>query len=216
MTPWQAVLRRRWRLVVVGALVAVLVPLASLHLATAGDRFTVEEEVPPRPVALVLGAAVTAEGEPTPVLARRLDVAARLYRRGSVEAVLVSGNNTAAHHHETEAMRGYLLAAGLPAGQVMTDPAGFRTWDSCARAREVFGVRAAVVVTQDFHLPRALALCRAMGIDAVGVADTSLGSLPVVTLYGHLREVPAAGKALLDLVFRPAPAGAAARGSSSG
>jgi vancomycin permeability regulator SanA len=73
------------------------------------------------------------------------------------------------------------------------------------RAHDVFGVRSAIVVTQRFHLPRAVALCRAAGIDAVGVGDHSLEARRRATVYGYLRELPAAFKALGDALFRPAP-----------
>jgi vancomycin permeability regulator SanA len=134
------------------------------------------------------------------LLARRLDIAADLYHRATVDAVLVSGAD-----EEPTAMRTYLLGAGVPAAKIVMDAAGFRTWDSCVRAHEVFGVRSAIVVTQEFHLPRAVALCRAAGIDAAGVGDRSLQARRVATVYGWLREVPAAVKALGDTLFRPAP-----------
>jgi vancomycin permeability regulator SanA len=177
----------------------VATPLAWFALSTDSRR-TTAERAEARPVALVLGAGLRRDGRPTMLLARRLDIAADLYHRGTVDAVLVSGADD-----EPSAMRTYLLAVGVPAAKIVEDAAGFRTWDSCVRAHEVFGVRSAIVVTQEFHLPRAVALCRAAGIDATGVGDRSLQARGVATVYGWLREVPAAVKALLDTVFRPAP-----------
>ncbi|MGI5120687.1 SanA/YdcF family protein [Marinactinospora thermotolerans] len=172
--------------------------------STSDSRF-VPSEVPERPVAIVLGAGLRADGTPTTLLARRLDIAAGLYHSERVHALLVSGDNSHDAYNETDAMRAYLVAAGVPEAKVVGDHAGFSTWESCARAREIFGVEAATVVTQAFHLPRAVALCRAAGIDTVGAADASWEARPTATAYGHLREFPAALKAALDAWLRPDP-----------
>jgi vancomycin permeability regulator SanA len=190
------------KLLVLAALLApvlVATPLAWFAASTDGRR-TTADRAEARPVALVLGAGLRRDGRPTLLLARRLDIAADLYHRGTVDAVLVSGADD-----EPVAMRAYLLAAGVPDAKIVGDAAGFRTWDSCVRAHEVFGVRSAIVVTQEFHLPRAIALCRAAGIDATGVGDASLQARGLATVYGWLREIPAAVKALGDTIFRPAP-----------
>lgn len=198
---------RRRRLAVLAAVLlaaALAAPVGWLHAATAQYRHTAEE-VPKRPVALVLGAGVTPEGEPTRLLERRLELAAGLYRSGLVEAVLVSGDNSREHYNETDTMYHHLVAAGVPAAKVARDHAGFSTWESCVRAREVFGVEAVTVVTQTFHLPRAVALCRTAGLDAVGVGDPAWDDRAPAMLYGHAREVPAAVKALFDMAVRPEP-----------
>ncbi|WP_311765838.1 MULTISPECIES: ElyC/SanA/YdcF family protein [unclassified Actinomyces] len=124
------------------------------------------------PVAIVLGARVHPSGRSSPWLAHRLDVAADLYLTGRVDALLVSGAGGGRSHDEPGAMRDHLVAAGVPAEAVVLDRHGYDTRDTCVRAREVFGVSRALVVTQDFHAPRAVALCRQAGIDAQGVADT--------------------------------------------
>lgn len=190
--------RRLWVLALVAPLLAA-VPLAWFAASTDARRTTVDQAVA-RPVALVLGAGLRTDGRPSLLLARRLDVAAALFRRGTVDAVLVSGAD-----EEPAAMRTYLVAAGVPDAKIVGDPAGFRTWDSCVRAREVYGVRSAIVVTQEFHLPRAVVLCGAAGIDAAGVGDASLRVRRTATVYGWLREIPAAVRALGDTFFRPPP-----------
>ena len=101
------------------------------------------ESVPAAPVALVLGARVFPSGTPSPFLAARLDLAHRLYQAGKVRVVLVSGDNMAPEYNEPDAMRGYLIDAGMPAEAVVADYAGFDTYDSCARAKRIFGVAAA-------------------------------------------------------------------------
>ncbi|TDQ43917.1 SanA/YdcF family protein [Actinorugispora endophytica] len=199
--------RRRWYgagLTACLVAVAGFGPVAWLH-ASSGDHRYEAADVPERPVAMVLGAGVTPDGEPTRLLARRLDLAAELYREGRVEAVLVTGDNSVEHYNETDAMRDYLVGAGVPDSKIAGDYAGFSTWESCVRAREVFGVEAATVITQTFHLPRAVALCRAAGLDAVGVGDPAWDERAPAMLYGHVREVPAAFKAVFDVVLRPSP-----------
>ncbi|TQM10144.1 SanA/YdcF family protein [Pseudonocardia kunmingensis] len=191
--------RRLWSLAVLLAPLLVATPLAWFAVSTDSRR-TTADRAEARPVAIVLGAGLRRDGRPTLLLARRLDVAADLYHRGTVDAVLVTGADD-----EPGSMRRYLQTAGVPAAKIVEDDAGFRTWDSCVRAHEVYGVRSAIVVTQAFHLPRAVVLCRAAGIDAAGVGDPSLPARRSATVYGWLREVPAAVKALGDTLFRPAP-----------
>ena len=191
--------RRFWILAVLLTPVLAATPFAWLAASTDARR-TTAERADARPVAMVLGAGLRRDGRPSLLLARRLDVAAGLYHRGTVDAVLVTGADA-----EPAAMRAHLVAAGVPDAKIVEDAAGFRTWDSCVRAHEVFGVRSAIVVTQEFHLPRAVALCRAAGIDATGVGDPSLRARRAATVYGYLRELPAAFKALGDALLRPAP-----------
>ncbi|RKS10416.1 vancomycin permeability regulator SanA [Nocardiopsis sp. Huas11] len=199
--------RRRVRLVAAVAVAAVLLaflPFVWTLASTAEHRHTADA-VPDRPVALVLGAGVRQDGQPTLLLARRLDTAAELYFDERVSVILVTGDNSVEHYNETDTMAEYLVAAGVPADRIVGDYAGFSTWESCVRAREVFGVREATVVTQDFHLPRAVRLCRSAGIDAVGVADSSLRDRTFATVYGWLREVPAAVAAAGTVLLRPDP-----------
>ncbi len=190
-------------LCVLGPLIAVA-PFAWLTVSTSERRSTVED-ARTRPVALVLGAGLRDDDSPTTLLARRLDIAAELYRKESVDAVLVSGDNSVDGYNETDAMRDYLIDAGVPEAKIAGDYAGFSTWESCVRARKVFGVDAATVITQNFHLARAVRLCQAAGIDAEGVGDSSLRFRTVATVYGYVREVPAAFKAVYDTVVRPDP-----------
>lgn len=191
---------------VIGAGVCALAagPYTWTRLASAGRRGTVDS-VASRPAAVVLGAAAWRDG-PSPLLARRLDLAVELVAAGKVERVVVSGDNREVSRRETDTMTDYLVEHGVPARLVEADPYGFRTWDTCVRVRGLYGVDAAVMVTQSFHLPRTIALARAAGIDAVGVGDRSLGARRRSTAIGYAREVPAAAKALRDALLRPAPA----------
>jgi SanA protein len=125
----------------------------------------------PAPVALVFGAGLH-EGLPSPILAERLDAAVALFKAGKVERVLVSGDNSSdpRYHDETLAMRRYLIGRGVPAERVLGDDFGVSTYDTCVRARTVFGVDRAVLVTQRFHLPRALFIANSIGLESDGVA----------------------------------------------
>lgn len=193
--------RRRW------FQAAVLVSAVGLAPSTwlwtgEGGRVTTVADAPAAPVAVVFGAGLFG-GEPSPYLAHRLDAALNLYQQHKVRAILVTGDNSTTDYDETDAMRRYLTDRGVPDVRVVGDYAGFDTWDSCSRARRVFGVDHALLVSQGFHVRRALALCEAAGIDAYAVAvdephDTTW-------YYGGLREIPGAGKAALDAWLRPDP-----------
>jgi vancomycin permeability regulator SanA len=115
-----------------------------------------------------------------------------------VRVVLVSGDNSTPSHDEPTAMQTYLVGHGVPEDAVVRDHAGLDTHDSCVRAHEVFGVERAVVVTQDYHLRRALFSCRAAGVDVVGVGVSAASARPAQAVVWHVREVPASTKAAWD------------------
>ncbi|GLX37379.1 hypothetical protein Sros01_34520 [Streptomyces roseochromogenus] len=193
--------RRRAVRVVMGLCVLALLPSTWTHVSAA-DRLRTTARAPAAEVAVVFGAGLW-NGRPTPYLANRLDAAVELYRTGKVKVVLVTGDNSRREYDEPDAMRTYLTAHGVPDGRVVSDYAGFDTWDSCVRAREIFGVRRAVLVSQGFHIHRAVALCQAAGVDAYGVGVDDAHD--ATWYYGGAREVFAAGKAALDAVLRPDP-----------
>ena len=164
---------RRWvrRLLVLGAVGVLGVGALSLYVEKRyEDRILPRTRVPAMPVALVYGAGLAPGGVPSPVLAQRLDAAIALHAAGKVDALLLSGDNSDRFHDETRAMARYVLERGVPASAVEEDKAGLSTYDSSVRAHTVFGVRRAVLVTQRFHLTRALYIANSVGIDAWGVA----------------------------------------------
>ncbi len=193
---------RRWLVQgLMAACVLALVPATWMRLE-AGDRVGTTAEAPAREVAVVFGAGLW-KGRPTPYLAHRLDAAAELYRAGKVKVVLVTGDNSRVEYDEPDAMRTYLTGRGVPDERIVSDYAGFDSWDSCVRAKKIFGVDRAVLVSQGFHIHRAVTLCRSAGIDAYGVGvDEPRDS---VWYYGGVRELAASGKAALDALFRPDP-----------
>ncbi|MEU9758879.1 ElyC/SanA/YdcF family protein [Streptomyces sp. NPDC047987] len=201
--PWPRTRRGQRRLVqtVMLTCAAALAPAAWTY-TVADDRVRTTADVPARQVAVVFGAGLW-QGGPTPYLAHRLDAAIDLYRAGKVKVVLVTGDNSREEYDEPDAMRTYLRAHGVPDGRIVSDFAGFDTWDSCVRARKIFGVDRAVLVTQGFHIRRAIALCRSAGIDAYGVGVDAVHD--ATWYYGGTREVFAAGKAVLEATFKPHP-----------
>ena len=131
-----------------------------------------QSEAPARPVAIVFGAAVYGNGRLSAVLRDRVDTAIALYHSGQVERLIMSGGAASGRYDEPLAMKQYAVDRGVAEADVMTDHGGQRTYDTCYRARYVFDVRDAVLVTQAFHLPRALLTCDGLGVRAVGaVAD---------------------------------------------
>ncbi|WP_246121693.1 SanA/YdcF family protein [Actinoallomurus bryophytorum] len=201
--------RRLWRcrapLAVLCALgvYALVLPLGWMYAGSARYRVS-PGNVRPTAVGIVFGAGAP-QGHPSPMLVGRLELALDLYRRGKVEVLLVTGDNSRSHYNEPLVMRDYLIARGVPSGRIVLDYAGFDTWDSCVRAKKIFGVDRAILITQRFHLPRAITLCRSVGIDAWGVGDDSSPYAPIATVISYLRELPAGLKAAYDLVAKPGP-----------
>ncbi|WP_229716124.1 SanA/YdcF family protein [Mangrovihabitans endophyticus] len=192
------------RLTVAGALAtaaAVLMMAAGAiwERAESAGHVYAPEQVPDAAVALVLGAQVDYPGaRPSAFLAARLDIARRLLARGAVRAVLVSGDHARWAYDEPGAMTRWLIEHGVSPSLIVQDYAGFDTYDSCQRARRIFGVRRAIVVTQSYHVDRAVALCRNAGIDTDGVGDDTARAYPRQWLASAVREPPAGVKALYD------------------
>jgi vancomycin permeability regulator SanA len=151
-------------------------------------------------VVLVLGSQVAPGGtEPMPFLRGRLDTAAALVSGGHAKVILVSGDAAGSSGDETTVMRSYLTDhAGVDPSRVLIDPYGLDTYDSCARANQVFGVNKALVVTQPYHLARAVALCRHLGIDADGVGARCDGCLSLNLMRNWTRDYFACSKAALE------------------
>lgn len=186
------------------ALFALVVVLALYGTVALSTRAYIEHDVSAAPAAdtaLVLGASVYSSGELSPVLRYRADTAADLYKAKKVSKILVTGDNSSVGHNEVNPVGKYLLTLGIPKQDIFLDHAGFDTYSSMYRARDVFAVRSIIIVSQDFHLARAVYVARGLGIDAYGVAAESQGRFT----YNWLREVPATMKALFDLTFARTP-----------
>ncbi len=198
----------RWVAVFVRGFIMAMLILAActmaapvfMRLVTVKYIYNVAINVPHADVAIVPGASVF-RGEPSPVLEARANAAVELYLENKVDAILVTGDNGALNHDEVTPVRKYLTDAGIPAEDIFLDHAGFDTYSSMYRARDVFLVHSAIVVTQDFHMPRALFLARELGLDAYGYEPHGPGG----SGFDYVREIPASVKALFDLALHRVP-----------
>ncbi|MEU8899216.1 ElyC/SanA/YdcF family protein [Nocardia sp. NPDC048505] len=198
----RAVLRWSAIVVLVGAL-TVLASIGWVRFRAGGHEYTAGA-VPATDVAIVFGAQVYDDGEPSPYLAARLDIGQRLLETGKVKAILLTGDNGRRTYDEPEAMRRYLVRKGVPAAKIALDYAGFDTYQSCTRAYKIFGVRRAIAVTQDFSVPRTVALCRAAGIETDAVADHSQPH-EGVWIKCWVRDQIASTKAVWEMATEPDP-----------
>ncbi len=161
---------------------------------------------PPEGAAIVFGAGLTRDGQPTAILRDRVETAAQLYFAGKVRKLLMSGDNRSENYNEPAAMRDYAIRLGVPASAIVLDYAGRRTYDTCYRARAIFGLGSALLVTQMFHLPRALFLCNALGVQALGVVANNRHYWPPLLLIWNIREQLATVGAFVDIYLsRPLP-----------
>jgi SanA protein len=196
-----------WFFMLILVLIFLLVVLPRLVTAwSTRNRVYTIESAPVRRAAIVFGAGLWRDGSPTPVLRDRVATAAQLYFAGKVEKLLMSGDNSYVEYNEPGAMRGYALDLGVPEEAIVLDYAGRRTYDTCYRAKAIFGLQQAILVTQNFHLPRALYLCNALGLPSVGVPADRQVYRRRALFYWNLRELPATLAALWDVnVTRPQP-----------
>jgi vancomycin permeability regulator SanA len=165
-----------------------------------------KEDAPREQVAIVFGAGLRRDGTPTPILRDRVETAADLYFNGRVKKILMSGDNRFVDYNEPESMRQYALSLGVPDEAIVLDYAGRRTYDTCYRAKAIFGVESALLVTQKFHLPRALFLCNALGIRASGVEAKNRQYWSRSLFIWNVREQLATAGAFWDVyVTNPMP-----------
>lgn len=186
----------------------LLVALANVYVLTQGaDSTSKVADVPRTEVAIVPGALVKPDGEMSAMLADRVKQAAALWQAGKVEKILVSGDHGTWKYDEPDTMRKALVRDGVEPEDVFEDHAGFDTWATMVRARSIFGVNEAVVITQGFHMPRALYLADAAGIDATGLTS-DLRNWGYQGRKSAVREVLSRVKAVADVTFdTPALAG---------
>lgn len=188
-------------LVVVGSVLAI-----NFYVISSAELWIVDQDQTADLDAdciLVLGAGLKPDGTPNHMLQDRLDEAILLYNTGAASKILLSGDNGQEHYDEVNAMRIYVEGAGIPEEDVFLDHAGFSTYESMVRAREIFQVQSAVVVTQRYHQYRALYLARGLGIEAWGVSSDP--RLYVGQSYRDLREILARNKDFFYLMIKPDP-----------
>jgi SanA protein len=206
---------RRWGkrlvmiLIVVGIPALMVAPFVlRLYTALRYDSHIYEvADAPSKPVAVIFGAQVRGDRLST-MLADRVRTGADLYHAGKVQVLLMSGDNQSLHYNEPDAMRDYAIGLGVPAEAIKLDRGGIRTYDTCYRAREIFGYEDVILVTQDFHLDRALLTCQGLGMEAVGVAadyHRPNGYSSRAMGWSRYREIAATTVALIDLLRGAVP-----------
>ena len=191
-------------LIALGAAAAILFPRMIMVKTGRNLIYTDPEAAPERSAAVVFGAGLRRDGTPTAVLRDRIQTAAELYFSGKAKKILMSGDNRFLNYNEPGAMQAYALELGVPEEDIVLDYAGRRTYDTCYRAQAIFGLREAVLVTQEFHLYRALYTCKQLGLDAVGV---SADLRPYRDSgFWKVREIPASLMAFIHVhLTRPEP-----------
>lgn len=198
--PWS------WPLYLLALVSFIALPWIFIRLKTQGKVVSTPPEANSYTIAIVFGAGLYRDGTPMPVLADRVQTAVDLYKSGAVRKLLLSGDNRFPEYNEPEGMRALAVELGVPETDIVLDFAGRSTYDTCYRARSVFGVRKAILVSQAFHLPRAVYLCDQMGIESIGVnADRRTYRFSSVIEW-NLREVAADAVALLEVhILHPQP-----------
>ena len=173
----------------------------------AGPRLYIPANAPQERFAIVFGAGLRRDGSPTPVLKDRVATAAELYFSGKVEKLLMSGSSDFLYHNEPQAMLEYAQFLGVPAQDIVLDESGSRTYDTCYRALEIYQIDRAILVTQGFHLPRALYICNAIGVRSIGVPADLRAYRQQSMVFWNLRESFATLVALWEVhVTPPLPA----------
>jgi vancomycin permeability regulator SanA len=188
------------------AILALIAPSVWTLSVSHGHLYTVDG-APQAPVAIVFGAQLAPGGNsPKLFLAGRLATAVELFQAGKVRAILVSGDAHGSSGNEVAVMSRYLTEHGIAADRIVADPYGLDSYDTCRRARDVYGVTRALLVSQRYHLPRAVTLCRELGLSADGVAAHCDGCMRITLAANTARELLATYKALYDVTTDRQPA----------
>lgn len=183
--------------------ISIISIIAPIILYIVGNKYQTKNiyndisDLPKRKVAIVFGAGVSSDNTPSPILRDRLKVAIDLFKSGKVEKIIMSGDNRFKNYNEPEVMINYAIENGIPRKDLQPDYAGRRTYDTCIRAKLIFGLNEAILITQSFHLTRALYTCNSLGINSIGI-PSDLSSYPDI-LYLQTRDIFAYTKAILDI-----------------
>src|SRR5665213_83535 len=187
--------------------ILLFAPLTYDFFSTRGNRYdlgrTPISQVPFHHVALVFGAGILRNGQPTPYLQYRIETAVKLYEAHRVNILLMSGDNSVINHNEPLVMKNYAVKLGVPAKAIVVDDAGFNTYDSCYRAHAIFGLHDATLVSQGYHLPRAMVTCAHLGIANIGAI--AIHPTQDYALNYLARELVSTDKMVLQLMFKPNP-----------
>lgn len=190
----------------IGIFIIFILPRFVNEIIQTPKIFDEVGEIPKSRVAIVFGAGLKADGTVTRILRDRVNAAIQLYNAGKVEKILFSGDNRVVEYNEPGAMYEYAISQGIPSEDIVLDYAGRRTYDTCYRVKEIFQVDEAILVTQRFHLPRALLLCNSMDIQSTGFSANLSYYLKSSRLIWNIRELPATFVAIIDAyITKPVP-----------
>jgi SanA protein len=173
-----------------------------ISLLIANPKIYDMESLPPKKIAIIFGAGITKDGRPTAVLKDRVMAGVELYQAGKIQYFLMSGDNRFENYNEPLAMKLYAMELGIPEEIIFMDFAGRRTYDTCYRAKFIFGINEAVLITQRFHLPRAIFLAQSFDMDVVGYPSDIRTYRKSTKLFWHIREMPAVFTAFVDVYLR--------------
>ncbi|HEX4774857.1 MAG TPA: ElyC/SanA/YdcF family protein [Candidatus Saccharimonadales bacterium] len=193
-------------IILIGAIV-LWGPTVFANLSTRSSRYDLNRtsisQIPKNKVAIVFGAGISQNGTPTPYLQWRVETAVRLYKTGRVQKLLMTGDNSAKNYDEPTAMKKLAEKEGVKSSDIVLDYAGFNTYDSCYRAHKIFGLNEATLISQGYHLPRAVMACDHLGVKSVGVDAVAYGRDWAINYT--IREWIATDKIVLQLIFKPHP-----------
>ncbi len=202
--------RKAFLIVFVLSILAAITPFAWRGLMTSwAGRYTYTPQALPEEhsnIAIVYGARVYPSGRLSAMLRDRVQTAVNLYHAGEIDTIVMSGDGRDARYNEPGFMANYAIDRGVPPEAIMIDNLGLRTYDSCYNA-EVMGVNNAVLITQEFHLPRAIVTCQSLGVSAVGVIADIQSYSDRSLEYSTTREFFASQVALLDILAQQPPTG---------
>jgi len=189
------------------SIVILAAPLAYTFLSTRDNRYdlarTPVSNIPFHHVTIIFGAGILPDGTPTPYLQHRVETAVKLYKAHRTDILLMSGDNSTRNHNEPIVMKKYAIKLGVPVKAIVVDDAGFNTYDSCYRAHAIFGLNDATLVSQAYHIPRAMVTCQNLGVANTGVV--AVHPTRDYSVMYNVRELLSTDKMVLQLVFRPNP-----------
>lgn len=175
-----------------------------VYLSVKNDILTEEDydKIKDAECIIVLGGGIRKD-KPSPILRDRLDKAIELYNLGLAPKIIMSGDHGREKYDEVNVMKNYAIEHGIPSEDIFMDHAGFSTYDTMYRAKEVFGVKKAIIVTQEYHMFRSLYIAKKLGIEVYGVSAEKIKYSG--RYYREIREVLARDKDVLKCIFKPKP-----------
>ncbi len=185
------------------AIIALYILLAPFLVISAMEEklHNLVSDLPNRKVAVVFGAGVKPDGQPSHMLEDRLLSAIELYEKGKVDYILVSGDNRWDHYNEPQAMADYLIKNGVPTQYIHMDFAGRRSYDTCIRAKTLWNVDEAILISQQYHLYRSLLVCNTLGVKSDGYSASRRKYTSQTR--NRIREFLAIHKSIIDLYIKP-------------